>query len=206
MARRKRKIDRETGKLADASLIVIASEDDKAVKQYFELFESVRVQFEVLNTEDGRSSPQSVLERIDAYKTEFQIGEEDEFWIVTDVDHWASPGHIKNLIDVLQKSRQKDVAVALSNPCFDLWLLLHFVDFPTTQFERCDDVGQAIRAAVGAYNKVRVFDLPITMDSVELAISRAEQNDPGSDVLEKDGTHVYRILEDMVNSKIITIR
>lgn len=205
MARRKRKIDRETGKLADTSIIVIASEDDKAVKQYFELFESVRVQFNVLNTEDGRSSPQAVLERIDKFKEENQFGDGDEFWIVTDVDHWASPGHVKNLIDVLRKSKQKGVAVALSNPCFDLWLLLHFLEFPAGHVGRCEDVGQLIRETVGFYNKLRVYELPFSMELVLLAINSARDNDPQGEILESNGTHVFRILEDMVKSDIITL-
>ena len=83
--RRKRKIDRSAGKLADANLIVIASEDQYAVKQYFNLFHSVRIQFEVLETENGRSAPKDVLERLSRYLDEFQIGEGDEFWLVTDL-------------------------------------------------------------------------------------------------------------------------
>ena len=84
--RRKRKIDREAGKLADTNLVVIASEDEYAVKQYFDLFHSVRIQFEVLETENGRSSPRDVLERLSCYMADFQIGEGDEFWLVTDID------------------------------------------------------------------------------------------------------------------------
>ena len=73
--RRKRKIDRQAGKLADTNLIVIASEDRYAVKQYFGLFHSAKIQFEVLETEDGASSPVDVLARLDMYRKEFQIGD-----------------------------------------------------------------------------------------------------------------------------------
>jgi len=205
MARRKRKIDRELGKLADTSIIVIASEDDKAVKQYFELFESTRVQFNVLNTDDGKSSPQAVLERIDKYKAENQIGEGDEFWIVTDVDHWATPGHVKNLIEVLRKSKQKGVSVAISNPCFDLWLLLHFADLPASQTRKCDDIGALIRDTVGYYNKLRIYELPFSMDLVERAIARSRAADPDGKILEINGTHVYRILEEMAKAEIISL-
>ncbi|NKC15508.1 MAG: hypothetical protein GKR94_25920 [Gammaproteobacteria bacterium] len=205
MARRKRKIDRESGKLADTSLIVIASEDKYAVQQYFDLFESMRIQFEVLNTEDGKSSPQKVLQRLKEYQDEFQIGEEDQFWVVTDIDHWANANHIKNLVEVLRASKQREISIALSNPCFDLWLLLHFTGFPSDGVGQCDEVGKLIRDAVGSYNKTRVFDLPFNIDNVKRAVNSAKTNDPGGKILESAGTHIYRILDALVQSGVVTI-
>ena len=204
MARKKRSIDRET-KFADATLIVIASEDEFAVQQYFDLFESVRIQFEVLNTEDGKSSPKEVLKRIKDYQEEFQIGDGDQFWVVTDVDHWADANHVKNLVEVLQQSKQREISIALSNPCFDFWLLLHFAEFPNDDFENCDEVATLIRRTVGSYNKTRVFDLPINIDAVKRAIDSAKANDPEGKILESTGTHVYRILDALVQSGVVTI-
>ena len=203
--RRKRKIDRSAGKLADANLIVIASEDQYAVKQYFNLFHSVRIQFEVLETENGRSAPKDVLERLSRYLDEFQIGEGDEFWLVTDIDHWAEPGHIKNLAEVVRLCRQKQIGVATSFPCFDLWLLLHFSEMPEQQIIQCDEIGRLITAAVGAYNKTKVFNLPITMENVELAIKRAKAAYPTGPILSELGSDVYLIIENLVTSNAISI-
>ena len=203
--RRKRKIDRSAGKLADANLIVIASEDQYAVKQYFNLFHSVRIQFEVLETEDGRSSPKDVLARLSRYMEEFQIGEGDQFWLVTDIDHWAEPGHIKNLTEVVKLCRQKNIGVATSFPCFDLWLLLHFSEMPEQQISQCSEIGELIRAAVGDYNKTKVYNLPITMQNVELAIKRAKAPEPKGPILSELGSEVYLIIENLVTSSVISI-
>jgi hypothetical protein len=46
-----------TGKANDP-LVVIASEDRYAVRQYFDFFESSRIQFRVLETQNGKSSPE----------------------------------------------------------------------------------------------------------------------------------------------------
>ena len=73
-----RKLDRENGIVRDASLIVIASEDTHAVKQYFQRFHTTKVQVEILPTEDGRSSPQAVVQRLDDYKADRQLGPGDE--------------------------------------------------------------------------------------------------------------------------------
>jgi hypothetical protein len=65
--RKKRPLDRSTNIVRDANLIVIASEDTYAVRQYFDFFRSTKIQFKVLETNDGKSSPEHVLARIDEY-------------------------------------------------------------------------------------------------------------------------------------------
>ena len=77
--RRKRPIERGLTALRDTSLIVIASEDRYAVKQYFDLFHSTRIQFRVLETPDGRSAPSHVLNRLDEFMREYDFGTGDEF-------------------------------------------------------------------------------------------------------------------------------
>jgi hypothetical protein len=54
--RKKRPLDRKAKPVRDASLVVIASEDRYAVRQYFDFFESTRIQFRVLETLDGKSA------------------------------------------------------------------------------------------------------------------------------------------------------
>ncbi len=114
--RRRRPLDRQAKPVRDASLVVIASEDRYAVRQYFDFFQSTRIQFKVLETQDGKSAPEHVLNRLKEYLDEFEIGEGDLFWLVCDCDHWIEPNHIKNLTQVLQQCRQKDIQVALRQP------------------------------------------------------------------------------------------
>ena len=50
-------------------------------------------------------------------------GEIDEFWCVFDVE-W--PRNHPGLKDAVERARQNGIEVAISNPCFELWLALHF--------------------------------------------------------------------------------
>lgn len=50
-------------------------------------------------------------------------GEVDEFWCVFDVE-W--PANHPGLREALDLARQNGIEVAVSNPCFELWLALHF--------------------------------------------------------------------------------
>ncbi|WP_245797637.1 RloB family protein [Mangrovactinospora gilvigrisea] len=47
----------------------------------------------------------------------------DEVWCVMDVE---APSAHPDLADALREARAAGLSVALSNPCFELWLLLHF--------------------------------------------------------------------------------
>lgn len=205
--KRKRPLSRSGETLRSARLVVIASEDTHAVQQYFDFFRAKRVQFKVLPTDGGNSSPKDVLNRLVQFKHEFELDlTDDQLWLVTDSDHWINPGHIGNLTQVVKECRNHNIQVAMSCPCFDLWLLLHFVDPPAQGVDyTCDNIGAMIREAHGSYNKTKVFNLPITMTSVGAAIQRAKAMDPQGPILTSCGTEVFKIIEELVGSKIIEI-
>jgi DNA-binding FrmR family transcriptional regulator len=204
--RKKRPLERSGGVVRDARLIVIASEDRYAVRQYFEFFRSTQIQFKVLETEAGKSAPQYVLARMDQYREEFTLGEDDQFWLVLDTDHWINPAHIANLMAVMQQCGQKGIEVAMSNPCFELWLLLHFAEFPTEDQLTCDEVAEQIRAAAGSYNKTRVDLLEITHERVGQAIERSVENQLAKkNPPERVQTHLHRLLKELVTAGLVQI-
>lgn len=204
--RKKRPIERVQKLERDASLIIIASEDRYAVKQYFEFFESTRIQFRVLETDDGKSSPQYVMERLAQFIDEYNFGEGDQFWLVCDTDHWIEPNHIQKLREVLRLCNQKEINVALSNPCFDLWLLLHFTEKPTESSLSCQDIEHRLRTTVGQYQKTKVYNLPIKMQHVRDAIRRSSADSPrNSDLPDALQTDVYLIIEDLIARGVISI-
>jgi hypothetical protein len=47
----------------------------------------------------------------------------DECWCIFDVE-W--PLNHPNLVEAVSLARSKDVNLAISNPCFEVWLILHF--------------------------------------------------------------------------------
>lgn len=83
MTLKARPLVRETATFRDDRLFIVACEDTYAPKQYFDLFEIPRVQIHVVPTQDGRSSPSHVLERL----LSFEHAEYDERWLLLDVDH-----------------------------------------------------------------------------------------------------------------------
>jgi len=205
MPRKPRPLDRDLGVVRDASLIVIASEDTHAVQKYFDRFQPRRVQFRVLPTENGQSAPQHILARLDTFRSEFHLDDDDQLWYCGDTDHWVAANHVANLVQVLQRCSQAGYHVALSNPCFELWLLLHFLDMPP-EVESCQDICRKLSAAAGGYSKLQGCRTRITSEMVQRALERAARLDVGTaEIPTTPTTRIYRIFNMLIQRESITI-
>ncbi|MBL4883091.1 MAG: RloB domain-containing protein [Planctomycetaceae bacterium] len=203
--RKKRPLERTESTMRDTRLVVIASEDRYAVKQYFEFFRSTRIQFRVLETTDGCSSPQDVMDRLDEYLEEYDIGEGDQFWLVCDTDHWIEPSHIQNLTEINRRCRQMGIGFSLNNPCFDLWLLLHFAEFPSEDKLTCQEIGELMRSELGGFDKTKIYNLPIDNAKVAQAIESSKANYTGAEIPTQLQTSIHLIIEDLIERKMISI-
>ena len=205
MPRKKRPLDRDSGRVRDASLLVIASEDQFALKNYFQRFRTRRVQFVVLPTDDSRSSPKHVVDRLDSFKRDFDLGDGDQLWFCGDRDHWTESSHAQTFHEVLNHCQREGYRVALSNPCFELWLLLHFADFiaPIGDF-RCSDIVLQLRTLAGGYNKRNGLVQEVTEEMVLGAVRRAKALDTNDERIPGHPmTRVYLILEELIKREAI---
>ena len=80
-----------------------------------------------LRVETGRGGPiprtlvsMAVDARTRAMDEEAEI---DEFWCVFDVE-W--PANHPGLNEAIEQARKSGIHLAVSNPCFELWLILHY--------------------------------------------------------------------------------
>lgn len=120
-----------------ARLVVIAAEGFETENIYFEAMKTnlraANVHVEVLRREnDGDSSPEHVHLQVREFMKEYNIEDDDELWIVVDRDQWTN----KMLSSVARYcSQNKNLRFCVSNPCFELWLLLHIEDVSTYSVE-----------------------------------------------------------------------
>lgn len=131
-------------------LYVVATEGDKTEYQYFrEFIHQYEEHFRKSNVclialdrpeeEAGHSSPQFVENMLEVFlqnnkHLDLQDGD-DELWLIIDTDdYW----HRKSAIEKLaQKCADKPLYhLGLSNPCFELWLILHYTELsdPITKY------------------------------------------------------------------------
>ena len=172
--RKARPLRRDAGSLRDDRLFIVACDDTFAPKQYFDFFRIARVKIHVVPTTDGTSAAAHVLERL----LQFDHEPDDELWMLLDTDHCTRGSHQQNFVNTVREAKQKGVNVALSKPCFELWLLLHHRDEEFAgSISSADEVESALRGVLGEYNKTRLKESHYPLDSVAIAHSRAARLD-----------------------------
>ena len=199
--RKPRPLGRQELDQRDDRIFVIATEDTYAAKQYFESLRIPRLKIKVLETRDGKSSPADVLHRMERELAGCDLLEDDERWLVLDTDHWVRASHKRSLLETLQEARRKRIQWAFSNPCFEIWLLLHLRSLTASeQFTACDEVCAELQRLLGKYDKNRIpeFTWPAILD----AVKRAQSIDqwPDDHWPERTGTHVYRFVETILKA------
>jgi hypothetical protein len=107
-----------------------------------------------------------------------------EVWCVVDVDEF-------DLTDAVAEAGKREINLAVSNPCFELWLLLHHADC-RAHCAGCADVAARLKKHVRAYDKARL-NFADDADSVTVAVTRAR--DLGGDHTTNPSTGVWRLVE-----------
>lgn len=197
----------------DDRFFVVAAEDTYAPSQYFDGLDFHRVKVVVLPTPPGSglSSPEHVVDRLnEAFqqaKRNRECQEDDEFWLLLDTDHHVRGTHLRGTTEALAQARQVGFEVAISNPCFDLWLLLHLEEpLAGEQLRNCAAVEARLRAVLGSYDKTAIKRGSFPLAKVPDAIRRARSLESNPDAPEgrwpeSTGTRVYRLLESILKGR-----
>ena len=195
--RKKRPLARDKDSFRDDRLFLVACDDSYAPEQYFRFFRISRVQVHVVATTDGTSSAPHVLNRLLA----IEHIEDDERWLLLDVDHCLQSTHTPTFLDALRRAKSLGVKVALSKPSFELWLLLHHVE-PTevATLANAREVESRLRVELGAYNKTRLSKADFPLSSVAKAHARAHSLDTttASEIPTTNSSRVYKLWEAIV--------
>lgn len=185
----------------DASLIVIAVEGQKTEKIYFEsiCFKNSRVKIKVLPSEDNNSAPNHVLSRIKKYCNCLDLKEEkDQFWLVVDKDRWKD-WKLAHIYSEIRKMKNSDWQMAISNPCFEVWLYLHVSEL-NESVKNGKTAKTMLRNIIGVYNE-KNLDMDSFCSGVDKAIERAEKLDVNQDSPWplNPGSRVYLLIKEINN-------
>jgi len=184
-------------------LYFIATEDTYAPQQYFDSFRIPQLKFIWLETTDGYSAPQHVLTRLSDALDEgsrFDPESGDECWLLLDVDRWTRSNNISTFSDVITVAMQKGYLYAISNPSFEIWLLLHLRELKDSDFatlKTCKRVRKEIVALVGQYCKTNIGDSYADLKNVRLAYERSKAMDTGDRWPQATGTQIYKLIDSL---------
>jgi hypothetical protein len=181
--------------------VVIATEGAETEPRYLSEFCAPRegkIQIKLVNNPKHKSKPAEVLQGLETYFRKNGISG-DEGWIVIDRDAWSE----EELNDVCRRAREASFSVALSNPCFELWLYLHlrnqcpFNDRHHCQRQLAEILeGYSLRSK-GAYNVSKL------MEGLDQAIERAKKDDLESWETwpRQQATRVYKLVERLLTRR-----
>lgn len=150
----------------------------------------------------SKTRPKQLVNRIDAFKRdkedkfEFSKYPEDEFWIITDVDNnWSDtviPGndgktYIQEWMEAIEMCQERNYDYAVSNPFFEMWLLLHHDEATDSDKAHAVTDSHAYDSNSGEYFRDRLRELNValkdkkhikpehyTVDKIKKAVERAE--------------------------------
>lgn len=203
--RQRKSFERKEG-VKSARLVVIAAEGRKTENIYFDAMKhhlcASGVYVVVLRRSSNTSNPEAVYAQIREFMNKYLIEEDDQLWVVVDKDRWKD----KMLSNIAQHCSQNDnLYFCVSNPCFELWLLLHLEDVVTYDDKKMNELRMNkkvnssetwlknyLKQLMGHYRESD-YDADSLLRFINDAIARAEHLDSApKDRWPQDiGTRVY---------------
>lgn len=199
-----------------ARLVVIASEGRCTEAIYFAEVKNrlcaPNVHIEILNRDSNESSPESVHKQITDFMREYNIEDDDELWLVIDRDRWQE-AMLSRIAQLCYQNTH--LHFCMSNPCFELWLLLHLED--VTEYD--DDtftqliknkksksgvpwLKQRMRNLLGSYSESN-YEACHLIPFAPLAMKRARALDanPQDRWPQSIGTRVYLLMDSITTKR-----
>ena len=199
-----------------ARLVVIAGEGRYTESIYFNAVKNElrapNVHVEVLDRNSDESSPESVHRQVADFMRQYNIEDDDELWLVIDRDRWQE----RMLSQVAQLCAQNShLHFCMSNPCFELWLLLHLEDVEQYDDETKNALLQNKKNKSGVtWLKKRMKDLLgsyaesnydalslIPYTSVAMDRARRLDNNPQDRWPQSIGSRVYLLMESITGQR-----
>lgn len=122
-------------------LFIVSCEGSNTEPEYFETLKiklaskiNFLIEVKIVPKLSEASDPQSVVDNLETFlASKYDFNESnDECWVVWDRE--KDEGRKKNILSILPLCEKKNYKIAMTNPSFEFWLLLHIADIK--QFEK----------------------------------------------------------------------
>lgn len=178
-ARDARSLRRKRAKRSPYDMVLIVCEGEKTEPNYFRaLIDDFRLNTAnvVVAKNIGGSSPRAIVDfALKEYRKEKEY---DRVYCVFDKDRHTTYDNAQDRIRRAKLGKGHSIIAIASVPCFEFWLLLHFV-YTTKQFDIghgsiCANTIADLKRHIPNYAKGDVDTYQITRDKLDLAIDRSK--------------------------------
>lgn len=174
---------------------------------------NAKIKIELLDRgDDTKSSPKWVKDLLDEYVNEFIVDSNDSLWMIIDRDEQSNSP--ESLIDLFQECKNSNFNVAFTNPCFELWLLMHCIsnfddydkdvllDNPKRRAKsRKRYIENILTDLNGSYNKKNINKehfIDISKIKNAIRLERELENDIG-EMINKLGSNVGTLVNELLD-------
>lgn len=162
---------RKRGTRRQRNFFVIVCEGTKTEPIYFRGFNERYSRVHIEPVHSGSTDPRSIVEYAIEQKKEYQVrpGDGNEIWCVFDVDENLDP----TLRNSIEHAHANGVNVALSNPSFEIWYLLHFT-YREAAISRREVNEKLDSQYISGYDKTGCYN-EMLFPSMETAVTNADR-------------------------------
>ena len=170
---------------------LIVCEGEVTEKHYFndlKILKQIPIEIEFI----AGATPKTLVERAVRKKRALGRGEEKEIWVVFDVDTHPF------LAEARQQAKDNLIRVAISNPCFELWALLHFQD--QSAYIKCAEVRDLCKKHMNRYDKELPCSqlLPLYEEALRRAQALQKAHEANGTVGANPSTGVFDLVRSML--------
>lgn len=144
-------------------VILIVTEGSQTEPKYFEHFRTRQTNIDIRvvgsRTSSGETDYTSLIRKAIDYqnKNQISITDGDSIWVIADGDiNYNNPDPVNTKNNQFVKARKlagsKGIQIAISNPCFELWYLLHF-QYTTKFLKDYSAVNASLSSFISDYKK-----------------------------------------------------
>jgi hypothetical protein len=184
----------------DAFLCVVITEGARTEPSYFQalldnqVVDARRVSLVIVPPNENASAPKHLLAslRERTQPPNFTPGL-DRAWIVSDTDRWPHPALLHMITEVSHDQHE----VAISAPCFEVWLLLHFEGADLSAAQSSGRAKEALSAKMASQGQSPKDFSWVTREHLRAAVDSAANLDTDTDapIPSHPCTRVYRLME-----------
>ncbi len=139
---------------------------------------------------------------LDRFARQYNLRDGDQLWVVIDRDSQSWKPQM--MASIARECQRKAYDLAVSNPCFEIWLLLHFEDVPNGSAARIQELTEnkngLLKSVVAGHCAAKRDYIDHFLTHTKRAIARAEVLDkkPRERWPSQLGTRVHRLVKQLM--------
>jgi len=138
---KKRKARNTKKKRVEHKAVLIALEDTKSSKYYFDaLLKNKKLTGQVIFAKHMGTDPENVVQAIVEHERKNPTQKYEKRWAVIDRDDWTK----QQINGAIKRAEELGICIAISNEAYELWILLHFQRL--TRYTHRTELNSTLRA------------------------------------------------------------